>query len=244
MALKQLLPSVGELMRESALFDELSFKTQHVNRILYLVVDMVFGVVLANALGRLDVIARFWTMLYTSIWNLEQLINWLTEYPAGLKLNDQLNDVLANFFKYHIHLWRTYISTLNVAWLPVAFTVLGVLGASVLIASFVDLIRVLTVHIFCFHVYASRLTQVCWYGIVALGRTFRGKKWNPLRKRVDSLEPDFRQLFIATLFFMVLLFLLPTVLVYFVVFSTIWLCVNSSQKALRWISRAFRRIKF
>lgn len=63
-----------------------------------------------------------------------------------------------------------------------------------------------------------RLTKVSIDAICALGNAFRGKKWNPLRQRIDSVILDFRELFIATIFFIIVLFLLPTVLVYFGVF--------------------------
>ena len=52
----------------------------------------------------------------------------------------------------------------------------------------------------------------------SLWRLFRGKKWNVLRKRVDSASFDVDQLFVGTLLFTVLLFLLPTVALYYVVF--------------------------
>ncbi|VDN23507.1 unnamed protein product [Gongylonema pulchrum] len=66
-----------------------------------------------------------------------------------------------------------------------------------------------------------RLAILCITSIKSLWRVFRGKKYNPLRVRVDSVRLDTRQLFIATLFFIILLFLLPTILVYFFVFSPV-----------------------
>uniref|UniRef100_A0A0N5AWU4 7TM_GPCR_Srx domain-containing protein n=1 Tax=Syphacia muris TaxID=451379 RepID=A0A0N5AWU4_9BILA len=66
-----------------------------------------------------------------------------------------------------------------------------------------------------------RLTEVCFVAVCSLWRVFRGRKYNPLRKRVDSLQLDSRQLFIATLFFTILLFLYPTVIIYYLVFSTV-----------------------
>ncbi|VDD84922.1 unnamed protein product [Enterobius vermicularis] len=66
-----------------------------------------------------------------------------------------------------------------------------------------------------------RLAQVCVVAVCSLWRVFRGRKYNPLRGRVDSVRLDIRQLFIATLFFIILLFLFPTVGVYFLVFSAV-----------------------
>lgn len=38
-----------------------------------------------------------------------KLLDWLTRYPAGLKLNDQLNEILNSFFKYHVKLWESNV---------------------------------------------------------------------------------------------------------------------------------------
>jgi phosphatidylinositol glycan class Q protein len=46
-----------------------------------------------------------------------------------------------------------------------------------------------------------------------------GKKWNVLRNRIDSYEYKVDQLLLGTLLFTVLLFLLPTVAMYYLVFS-------------------------
>lgn len=52
-------------------------------------------------------------------------------------------------------------------------------------------------------------------------RLFIGRKYNPLRQRVDSCDYAQNQLFIGTLGFTVLLFLLPTTLMYYTVFATV-----------------------
>ena len=66
-----------------------------------------------------------------------------------------------------------------------------------------------------------RLYRLQFYALSSLWRLFRGKKWNVLRRRVDSARYDVDQLFIGTLLFTVLLFLLPTTLLYYVVFTTV-----------------------
>ncbi|XP_031718301.1 phosphatidylinositol N-acetylglucosaminyltransferase subunit Q-like [Anarrhichthys ocellatus] len=63
------------------------------------------------------------------------------------------------------------------------------------------------------------------YGLASLWRLFRGKKWNVLRQRVDSCSYDLDQLFIGTLLFTVLLFLLPTTALYYLVFTLLRLVV-------------------
>lgn len=72
---------------------------------------------------------------------------------------------------------------------------------------------------YIFH--CSRLFNLQIKGIIALWRLFIGRKYNPLRQRVDSCDYAQNQLFIGTLGFTVLLFLLPTTLLYYTVFATV-----------------------
>jgi hypothetical protein len=48
-----------------------------------------------------------------------------------------------------------------------------------------------------------------------------GKKWNVLRQRTDSYAYDVDQLFLGTLLFTVSAFLLPTVVTYAALFSSV-----------------------
>ncbi|KAF5928627.1 hypothetical protein HPG69_007512 [Diceros bicornis minor] len=61
--------------------------------------------------------------------------------------------------------------------------------------------------------------KIC--GLSSLWRLFRGKKWNVLRQRVDSCSYDLDQLFIGTLLFTILVFLLPTTALYYLVFTLV-----------------------
>ncbi|XP_067671864.1 phosphatidylinositol N-acetylglucosaminyltransferase subunit Q-like [Haliotis asinina] len=151
---------------------------------------------------------------------LTQLINWMMGAPAGLKLNSQLTHFLGHFFLYHIYLWTGYLSLLRpvLGVLLQASSVLGVIGASAQLCLIQDIISMMTIHIYCFYVYAARLYSLQVYALASLWRLFRGKKWNVLRRRVDSAVYDIDQLFVGTLFFTILLFLLPTTLLYYVFF--------------------------
>uniref|UniRef100_A0A1I7ZB26 Phosphatidylinositol glycan, class Q n=1 Tax=Steinernema glaseri TaxID=37863 RepID=A0A1I7ZB26_9BILA len=152
---------------------------------------------------------------------LESTIGWIRKNPVGLKLNHQVSECLAQFFSYHIFLWDTFISVVYSKYVVTAFLCSGVLGISVLIASLIDVVNLLTIHILCFHIYASRLATISFKALLSLLRLFRGAKYNPLRKRVDSVILDSRQLFLATLFLTTLIFLFPTIGVYYSVFSVL-----------------------
>jgi hypothetical protein len=66
-----------------------------------------------------------------------------------------------------------------------------------------------------------RLYSLQVSGLVALWRLFLGQKHNPLRGRVDSCHYSPDQLFVGTLAFTILLFLLPTTFMYYIVFTTV-----------------------
>jgi len=58
--------------------------------------------------------------------------------------------------------------------------------------------------------------------LISLFRLFCGKKQNPLRNnRIDSHLCDIDQLFIVTLSFTILLFLLPSIFMFYAVFTSV-----------------------
>ncbi|CAG2166817.1 unnamed protein product [Oppiella nova] len=164
----------------------------------------------------------------------QSLLNLLMGMPAGLKLNRPLNTALGQFFLYHIYLWKTYMIIIKPLFAITVETLVycGVLGFTCIISVLSDLVSLATIHIYCFYGYAARLYGLQVVGLSALWRLFRGKKWNQLRARVDSYSYGNDQLFIGTLSFTILLFLLPTVLMYYLVFLVLRVVTLSCQGAL------------
>ena len=74
--------------------------------------------------------------------------------------------------------------------------------------------------VFIFRLYSLQVSA-----LASLWRLFRGKKWNVLRQRVDSATYDVNQLFIGTLLFTILLFLLPTTSLFYTVFTGVCILV-------------------
>ena len=79
-------------------------------------------------------------------------------------------------------------------------------------------------------------------GLLALWRLFLGKKYNPLRDRVDSADNNVEQLFLGTIIFTILLFLMPTTVTFFSVFLALKLVANGvtfmmrkSVSVIQWI---------
>ncbi|XP_059139595.1 phosphatidylinositol N-acetylglucosaminyltransferase subunit Q-like [Physella acuta] len=166
---------------------------------------------------------------------LNVLVNWLMGAPAGLKLNAQLTKFMGHFFIYHIYLWTGYLSLLR-SVMPTIFwysSFVGIFGVSAQLCLVRDVLSMLTLHIYCFYVYAARIFNVQVYALSSLWRLFRGKKWNVLRSRVDSAAYNTDQLFVGTLLFTVLLFLLPTTALYYAVFTLLRLLVLAVQGVIK-----------
>lgn len=203
-----------------------------------LLVDVALGVLLMSWLYRDDHISTVANLLVPAAdrvaKELNELLQWLMGAPAGLKMNRALDQVLGRFFLYHIHLWISYIQLMS----PFVESLLwygglsAALGLSLALSLLSDMIALLTFHIYCFYVYGARLYCLKIYGLSSLWRLFRGKKWNVLRQRVDSCSYDLDQLFIGTLLFTILLFLLPTTALYYLVFTLLRLVVILVQGVL------------
>ncbi|KAK6747008.1 hypothetical protein RB195_000323 [Necator americanus] len=123
--------------------------------IVYLV-DIIAGLALFLYVDCDKAYDDFWRHADELVAGLDRLITWLTNNPAGLKLNEPVNTALASFFQYHVHLWKTFMlfSRYRIIW--EVFYASSCIGLSVCCALFVDFITLLTIHIVCFDVYASR----------------------------------------------------------------------------------------
>ncbi|XP_015674683.1 phosphatidylinositol N-acetylglucosaminyltransferase subunit Q [Protobothrops mucrosquamatus] len=201
------------------------------NIFISLLIDVALGVLLMSWLYQMNWIGYLASGLLPMAdhiaQQLQNLLQWLMGVPAGLKMNRALDQVLGRFFLYHIHLWLSYIHLMS-PFIEKILWYVGLsacLGLTVALSILSDIIALLTFHIYCFYVYGARLYCFKIYGLSSLWRLFRGKKWNVLRQRVDSCSYDLDQLFIGTLLFTILLFLLPTTALYYLVFTLLRLLV-------------------
>ncbi|KAJ7305752.1 hypothetical protein JRQ81_010118 [Phrynocephalus forsythii] len=209
------------------------------NIFLSILVDVALGILLMSWLyqkNRIGSLANALVPMADHVaQQLQNLLQWLMGAPAGLKMNRALDQVLGRFFLYHIHLWTSYIHLMS-PFIEMILWYVGLsacLGLTVALAILSDIIALLTFHIYCFYVYGARLYCLKIYGLSSLWRLFRGKKWNVLRQRVDSCSYDLDQLFIGTLLFTILLFLLPTTALYYLVFTLLRLLVVIVQGFIR-----------
>ncbi|XP_073974536.1 phosphatidylinositol glycan anchor biosynthesis class Q isoform X3 [Rhodnius prolixus] len=106
------------------------------------------------------------------------------------------------------------------------FLKIGLLGLSYQIAILGDIFSVVSFHVYCIYIYAAKLYYWQVSGLYSLSRIFLGRNQNPQPGKVDSCPYTTEQLFVGTICFTVLLFLLPTTLVYYIVFTLMRLGVN------------------
>lgn len=173
-----------------------------------------------------------------------QLLEFLMGSPVGLKLNNAFNKALGNFFLYHMSLWNTFLMATSpllatVGRIACCFAAFGFTHQLALIA---DLFAVATFHVYCIYVYAARLYGVQLHGLIALWRLFLGRKQNPLKCRVDTYHYNSHQLFVGTLAFSLLLFLLPTTALYYAVFVTLRLTLLFVSQLLDGLRRALQEL--
>lgn len=166
--------------------------------------------------------------LYT-VEALHSSIEWLMGWPAGLKLNKELALFLGDLFLWVIEYWSSCIATLqpllpHIIWF-IGFSSFA--GASMPIAMFSDLVSILTIHIYSFYLASARIYHWQLTILLSLFQLFRGKKYNVLRNRVDSCDYDLDQLLVGTIFFTLLFFLLPTVVVFYLNFAVARMAIIS-----------------
>ncbi|KAK9253078.1 N-acetylglucosaminyl transferase component-domain-containing protein [Lipomyces tetrasporus] len=152
---------------------------------------------------------------------LRRTIEWLMDWPGGLKLNNELAAFFGELFLWVIEFWGGYLRIFK-PYLPDLVYLIGLsgfVGATFPIALIADLISFLTIQIYSCYLASARICNWQLTVLVSLFHLFRGKRRNVLRNRIDSCDYDLDQLLIGTLLFTLLTFLLPTVLVFYLTFA-------------------------
>jgi len=196
--------------------------------------DVIIGIALGSYIidnanwvaSQINLVLTGWT-----VEGLQRTISWLMDWPAGLKLNNELAAFLGDLFLWVIENWAACIANLQ-PYLPAVIYVVGCssfAGASMPIALFSDLLSILTVHIYSFYIASARIFNWQLTIIISLFHLFRGKKRNVLRNRIDSCDYDLDQLLLGTILFTVLFFLLPTVVVFYLTFASARMLIISMK---------------
>eukprot|EP00668_Euglena_longa_P001139 GGOE01001358.1.p1 GENE.GGOE01001358.1~~GGOE01001358.1.p1 ORF type:complete len:1009 (+),score=94.94 GGOE01001358.1:338-3028(+) len=164
----------------------------------------------------------------------EAYLDWFLGWPAGFKANDQLNPVLGYSSLALMMAWRGLMLHIQ-PWWPAIIRVVGLsglLGLTTLISVIADLVVFGSIHLHFLYWCFAKICVVQLSILDSLGKLFRGKKYNPLRKRVDSAAFGLEQLLLGTVWFTLLIFIFPTVAVYYLFFAAVKLLILVVQEAL------------
>ncbi|XP_015898040.2 uncharacterized protein LOC107431596 isoform X1 [Ziziphus jujuba] len=149
---------------------------------------------------------------------------WLMGVPAGFKLNTELAEVLGMISLNAIQIWSTlwiFVGS-HLTFFIKGLAILGIIfGVTVPAALTIDLITLATLHVSTIHWLISLLYSTQIQTLASLWRLFRGRKWNPLRQRLDSYDYTVKQHIVGSLLFTPLLLLLPTTSVFYIFFSIV-----------------------
>ncbi|KAF8063501.1 N-acetylglucosaminyl transferase component-domain-containing protein [Lyophyllum atratum] len=161
-------------------------------------------------------------------------LRWLDTWPAGLKLNTELSRFYSHTFIGLVTLWGGFLHQ-GAPYLPSIIYAIGVLscgGVTLTISLVLDMLALLTAHIYVCYVISGAVYQRMLKTAGSLWNLFRGKRYNVLRNRTDSWEYDLDQLLFGTILFTLLAFLFPTVLAYYALFALMRLGVLILQASL------------
>lgn len=165
------------------------------------------------------------------------LLAWVMGSPAGLKLNIPLSHFLGSRCLYILGFWELFYRDFLARYLPFLLSLLpplmASLGLSLSLSLLHDFFKFLNLCLICFYVFSTSLLSLQLSGLTSLGRLFMGRKWNVLRKRVDSCDYDTSQLLVGTILFTILLFLVPTTVVFAGVFFSLRVIQWTVQLVLR-----------
>ena len=204
---------------------------------------------------------RFRVMEKYLFLELMKLITWIsTENPAGFKLNTDLGKFLGDLYIWTIGFCQNIILKLDRGsqhfnYISLMSKILGLLcyygGCSFLLSFLIDGINLITLHIYGFYYCSAKIYRRQLEIIKSLFQLFRGKKYNVLRNRIDNLNNyeldnnnnnnttaidgfgfDIDQLLLGTLLFMMMIFLLPTVFAFYLVFFIMHLLILMSLNLL------------
>ncbi|KAL8141563.1 hypothetical protein V2J09_014595 [Rumex salicifolius] len=158
---------------------------------------------------------------------------WLMGVPAGFKLNTELAGVLGIVSLNAIQIWSTLWSfTIGLCYYAIKFFALSgfFLGMTIPAAMLMDIMTVAAKHVSSLHWFMSLLYSHQIQALTALWRLFRGRKWNPLRQRLDSYNYTVEQHIVGALLFTPLLLLVPTTSVFYMFFTImnttiVFLCI-------------------
>ncbi|QLQ77886.1 hypothetical protein HG537_0A01330 [Torulaspora globosa] len=156
---------------------------------------------------------------------LKTVTSSLANNPLGIKLNEELARFLSDLFLWiiefsHANLIQPLVKPEN---LSIFLRLVGNLGCcfggAFAFSVILDFFSILTLHIYVFYHISGKIYHWQLQIMKSLFHLFCGKKRNVLRNRVDNNVFELDELLLGTLFFIILVFLAPTVLAFYYSFT-------------------------
>ncbi|KAM3690971.1 hypothetical protein ACB094_09G160500 [Castanea mollissima] len=192
-----------------------------------LALDVLLGNLIGWALLYNAESACWWVMNFTgeiTYKSMRSSCAWLMGAPAGFKLNTELAGVLGMVSLNAIQIWSTlsvFLGFLSI-YIIKGLAISGILfGMTVPAALIIDFFLLATLHISTLHWLVSLVYSTQTQALADLWRLFSGRKWNPLRQRLDSYDYTVKQHVVGSLLFTPLLLLLPTTSIFYTFFSIV-----------------------
>lgn len=149
----------------------------------------------------------------------------LANNPLGIKLNEELARFLSDLFLWiiefsHANLIQPLVKPDNLSFFLRLVGNLGCcFGGAFAFSVILDFFSILTLPIYVFYHISGKIYHWQLQIMKSLFHLFCGKKRNVLRNRVDNNVFELDELLLGTLFFIILVFLAPTVLAFYYSFT-------------------------
>lgn len=198
------------------------------NTIWLIVNDVSFGLTVGTFLREnRHFLARFlnFHLTHNLFYRVRFVTTFLGNNPFGIKLNGELARFLSDLFLWIIDFsFSTYINHIvSIRSIEIFISIISqtccYFGVSFGLALVVDLLSILSMHISLFYFISAKMYHWQLHVMRSLLYLFWGKKRNVLRNRVDSNMFELDQLLMGTLFFTVMVFLLPTLSIFYAFFT-------------------------
>lgn len=208
--------------------------------VLRLGVDLALGWVLAAWLERDAACVCVWlarVLDAVSAPAVRAVLDHLASWPLGIKLNTELaqflRDVLSSASEGMTRAVHARVRAHLGAYVAACACVGRVLGASGVLSVQLDALAVVGAHLGAGYAVLRRVYGFVVRAARSLFDLFRGRKRNPLHGgRVDAAHYEVDQLFLGTILFTLLVFLAPTVVLFYAASAAAWVAVQGVRAAL------------
>ena len=200
------------------------------NTIWLIVNDVCFGFTLSsflliNANTISTQVSKY--LEYFFVDSVKSLTLFLSRSPFGIKLNDELSNFLKELFLgiidffNDLYLKKIVSPTLLSKVIKLVGLASYLCGATFALSICIDYLSLISLHLKLFYRISSKLYGWQLTLMRSLFYLFCGRKKNVLRNRVDNEEFTLDVMLMGILFFVILVFLLPTVFAFYITYSVL-----------------------